>query len=251
VSSKGYELAGSSAQVLAFHGYTGSPYDLRPLANGLNEHDVKIHVPLLLGHGSKPQDLFDIDAQDWLRQAKDELKKLDPKKPIVLAGLSMGALLAILLAGKSKKVSALILISPALRLNLSAELAISAAQLGLLSPKNSIQKMGGKSDINDPVAREMCPSYGVMPIHGLLQFEHLRLLAKKALPRIKCPLFMAFAKTDGAINTGSSRNLILALAPTKIVSKTYSNSKHVLPLDFDRDTLCRDVWMFLKQTLHL
>lgn len=248
-SKKAFTLSGEKAQALLLHGYTGSPYDLRPLSDFLSDHDVRVTVPLLKGHGTKPQDLFKVTAEDWLTQATDILERFDKSKPIILGGLSMGALIAILLATTNIKIEALLLFSPSLKLNRMAELIIALAQIGMLDKNTSLKKLSGGSDIADPIAKKKTPAYLEMPVAGLLQFEKLRILAKENLSQIPCPIFMAFGQYDGAIDALESQRMLLEHTKQPIISKFYQRSKHVITLDYDRERLFADVWQFLTQKL--
>jgi len=246
ISKKGYALAGAGAQVLLFHGYTGSPYDLKPLALFLNQRDLDVSVPLLSGHGTNIQDLAHVKSSAWLKLAQEALAKLDTRRPIFLGGLSMGACLAIITAQSSQAIKALILLAPALSLKLSAELLISSARLGIISAQLSIPKLKGGSDIADPIARLKCPSYPEMPISGLLEFDTLRMLAREEIPRIRIPVFSAFGSRDNVINLGESYNYIKHSVLGPLVTKFYPRSQHVITLDFDRDLLCEDLWNFIN-----
>ncbi|MCA9507356.1 MAG: alpha/beta fold hydrolase [Myxococcales bacterium] len=250
VTKSGYHLPGDGPQVLFFHGLTGSPYDLRPLAQSLNQRGFQVSVPLLKGHGTKISDLDSVTADDWLKQAQDCLSQLDQNRSIILGGLSMGALLALVLSKKSqKKIDSLLLLSCALRLELSAELTISLAHIGLL-PKNShFKKLSGGSDIADPEAKKKCPSYREMSLFGMMQLDDLRLQALNALPKILSPMFVAFGEQDSAIDTRGSWQLLLEKSNTSLFCKFYSRSKHIVSLDFDRDKLCDDVIRFLNQKI--
>lgn len=244
VSTEGYRLAGTGPLVILFHGFTGSPYDLKPLALSLAKQGCEVSVPRLLGHGTKSADLKSINSDDWVQQAKNELTSIAPNRPIILGGLSMGALLAILIGTKSN-VKALILLSPALHLTLGTELAVAGAKLGILPTDQSFPKLGGRSDIADPVAQKKCPSYPDMPLFGLMQLAELSIAARAALREVRCPIFAAFGKIDGAIDVNASHQAVLACTRGPLKSKVYDRSKHVITLDYDRDQLASDVWQFL------
>ena len=49
--------------VVLVHGYTGSPSSMRPWAEYLNQQGYTVRVPLLPGHGTKPEDLSEIKWQ--------------------------------------------------------------------------------------------------------------------------------------------------------------------------------------------
>ena len=51
--------------VVLVHGYTGTPSSMRPWAEYLNQQGYTVRVPLLPGHGTKPEDLSEIKWQQW------------------------------------------------------------------------------------------------------------------------------------------------------------------------------------------
>jgi carboxylesterase len=246
VSKKGYILNGPGPQVLLFHGYTGSPYDLKPLALFLNGHGAHVSVPLLAGHGTKASQLSSVTKTMWQEQAQGEITKLNAHRPIIIGGLSMGACLAIIHAFDSPAIKALLLFSPALCLKLSAELLISATRLGIISKQWSIPKRGGASDIADPLARAKCPSYAEMPIQGLLAFDDVRSYARDLIKKLTKPVFMAFGRNDNVINLQECVNYIKYNIKSRLITRFYNKSQHVITLDYDRDILSHDVLDFIN-----
>jgi carboxylesterase len=82
--------------VLLLHGFSGSPWEVRPLGDALSARGFHVHAPLLPGHGSTPEALRFVTWRDWLSAADDALEKLFARfEEVSLAGLSMGALLGI------------------------------------------------------------------------------------------------------------------------------------------------------------
>lgn len=247
VSTKAYHLSGEGSQVVLIHGLTGSPYDLRPLANFLNQEGCEVWVPLLKGHGTSVAELSSIGFQIWLEQIRELLSSLDPARPVVLGGLSMGALLAIVLSQEQQRLDALVLLAPALLLDIKAELTISLANLKLIPSSMNFKKLSGGSDILDPEAKRKCPSYPEMSMFGLMQLDRLRVLAVDQIPHIKVPTFLAFGARDEAIDARGSWRIFTVSSDTALFSKFYSRSKHIVSLDFDRDQLAYDLGYFLKQ----
>lgn len=245
LATAGYSLGKDHAQVLLFHGFTGSPYDLRPVAHYLYNLGFFVRVPLLLGHGTTVADLSQVKKEEWLSLGRFEIAQLDESRPIILGGLSMGALIALILADACPRLDALILLSPALRLNFLADCTVAAVHQGLLKKSASIKKLSGGSDILDPKAKAACPSYKEMPIEALLEFAALLKPAENAFSLIKAPIFYAFGLLDGAIDIKKSRNIIIEKSASFISGKIYSNSKHVISLDYDKENLCTDLGLFL------
>lgn len=252
VSKAGFHLKNQGPKIILFHGLTGTPYDLRPLANFLHKKHFDVQVPLLLGHGTRVENLRQVKAESWLRQAQKVVEAsilADENQPIFLGGLSMGALLAINTAQNFKQIKALVCLAPCLRLDFSAELTISLANLGLVSNQALIPKLSGGSDILDLKAKKKCPSYPYMSVFGMQQMDILRMQALKNISQIKCPVFLAFGALDQAIDAEGSKALFIKNSACEIVAKTYNQSKHVLTLDFDRDYLFADISDFLLEQI--
>jgi len=250
-SKSGFDLQGGFGQVLLLHGYTGTPYDLRLVADFLHARDFHVVAPLLKGHGTHPRELYNVVLKDWLWQCREALGKFDIERPIVVGGLSMGALLSIMLAASNPTIKAVLLFSPALSLGWLHDLVIASARFGILSQKTSIKKLSGGSDIMDKEARAKSPCYREMPVAGLLQFDRLRRMALLNLASIACPIFMAFGKHDAAIDAKASHRIAIASSKEPVFSKFYDHSKHVVTLDYDREELLVDMWQFLNQWLEI
>jgi len=92
----------SNIEFLLIHGYTGSPTDFNDLPKYLNKRlNVNVRVPRLLGHGTKIEDLDNLNLNDFLNQVEEEIKiSLKNKKTIILGGISFGGLLALYFASK-------------------------------------------------------------------------------------------------------------------------------------------------------
>jgi len=96
-----FELSGQRASCLLVHGFTGTPYEMRPLGDFLHAQDIHVRAPLLPGHGTSPSDLMKTTWQQWFQSVEQALQELeDLKIPIFLCGFSVGGILSILLAKK-------------------------------------------------------------------------------------------------------------------------------------------------------
>src|SRR5258707_10794626 len=79
---------------LLLHGLTGSPAEVRPVAEALAAAGIRAIGPLLPGHGTVPEDLYTVTRQDLLRAAESALLSLGGARRIYLCGLSAAAPLA-------------------------------------------------------------------------------------------------------------------------------------------------------------
>src|SRR4249919_1552415 len=86
------------ATVLLVHGFTGSPWDVRPLGEALAAAGYRVKGIRLPGHGGVTEATDAVGWQDWEHAVEDALFRLSEEGPVHLARLSMGALLATVMA---------------------------------------------------------------------------------------------------------------------------------------------------------
>lgn len=101
---------------LLIHGFTSHRTSLTAVIPELDKRNIEWHYPILAGHGTRPEDLIDKTWEHWQQDVDIGLKYLlQESNQVIIIALSMGALLALELAATyQKKVSALVLLSPAL-----------------------------------------------------------------------------------------------------------------------------------------
>ncbi len=99
IKSTDYYMPGGRSGVLLIHGLTGTPAEMRFVAKGLNRAGFTVYGMQLAGHCGDENDLLKTGWHDWYRsvwEAADRLRK--DVDHMFVAGLSMGALLALKLA---------------------------------------------------------------------------------------------------------------------------------------------------------
>lgn len=117
LSETGLSLKGNNGGVvILIHGLTGTPNEMKFLANFLNKKGYSIVCPRLANHGEPLEILKETKWQDFyqtVRQAFMQVK--DNGGLIFAAGLSMGALFALLLAEEfPDKIAGVSCLSPTL-----------------------------------------------------------------------------------------------------------------------------------------
>jgi len=161
-------VRGDSRGVVLLHGFTGTPFEVRPLADALAAQGCSVEAPLLAGHGTTSADLAMTSWRDWLATADaavDRLKAGARSERVTIVGASMGGLLALRLARqRPQDIAALVLISTPLRMK-PLERSGLAAMAGI-KPSATIPKTAG-IDVVDPIARRDRPALGEYPIGGL------------------------------------------------------------------------------------
>jgi len=94
-----YWLPGGRSGVLLVHGLTGTPAEMRFVGKGLNDRGYTVYGMQLAGHCGTMEDLLATGRDDWTASvdaaAQQLLQRVDH---LFVAGLSMGAVLALQLA---------------------------------------------------------------------------------------------------------------------------------------------------------
>jgi len=94
-----FRFEGGRSGVLLIHGLTGTPAEMRLVGKGLNRAGFSVYGMQLAGHCGDAKDLLATNWQDWyasvVKAAEEFRKEVDH---LFVAGLSMGAVLALKLA---------------------------------------------------------------------------------------------------------------------------------------------------------
>jgi carboxylesterase len=94
-------IRGGETGVLCLHGFAASPAEVRWLAEALSRDGHTVFSPRLAGHGSQYRDLARARASDWFLSARDAFDILSAQcSRVLIAGHSMGGMLALLLAAQ-------------------------------------------------------------------------------------------------------------------------------------------------------
>jgi carboxylesterase len=97
-----FYLPGNSIGVVLTHGITGTPCNMRWLADHLHESlGCTIYAPRLTGHGTHPADMRGVRWEQWYYDVLSAYSLLRERcKKVFVGGLSMGALLSLTLAAR-------------------------------------------------------------------------------------------------------------------------------------------------------
>ncbi len=107
-----FSAGDSSKRALFIHGFPGTPYELRGLAEALVERGWQVRVPLLPGFGKEIATLGTKTRHDWLEKIRGEYEILKRgSKHMQLVGFSMGGALS-LTSAVTLKPDQLILLAP-------------------------------------------------------------------------------------------------------------------------------------------
>ena len=89
---------GRAPALLAIHGFGGTPREVEILIDVARSRGLAASAPLLPGHGSHVRNLASRTFDDWVRAARAELYRLQAQGDVIVAGQSLGAIIAARLA---------------------------------------------------------------------------------------------------------------------------------------------------------
>ncbi len=115
---EGFSLNGATrGTVILIHGLTGTPNEMKFIAHYLHRQGYSVYCPRLAYHGEPLEILKKAKWQDFYDSVRTTFLNLDNQHsgPVFVGGLSMGALLALLLAEEfPNKISGVSCLSPTL-----------------------------------------------------------------------------------------------------------------------------------------
>lgn len=234
---------GGAEAALLLHGLTGTPFELRPVADRLARAGVRCLAPLLPGHESA-EALARTSWLDWVGGARDALAALGETRRTMVVGSSMGALVACVLAAENPgRVDGIALLAPALELQPAGKLAGWLARttpVARFIPQ--IPKAGG-SDVGDPAARAANPCLPSIPFRAVGELLAFQSHVDALLPRVRCPALVEAGALDGTVTVAGARRMAGRLGGgARFV--TLPRSRHLVAIDFERDRVASDVSSF-------
>ena len=184
---------------LLLHGLTGTPFEMRHVAERLHRDGLRCVGPVMAGHGGGPRALAGFAWQAWVEGARRELDALRGARRVYLVGCSMGALVACALAHAApERVAGLALLAPALHLQRAGQLAALLGRLPFAGWLPPVPKVAG-SDVRDPDARRENPTMSGVPVRAVAELAALSRHVDRLLPDIAAPALVVAAREDHTV----------------------------------------------------
>jgi carboxylesterase len=262
-----FEKRGGAGVLLA-HGITGAPTEMKPLVRKLAAEGFTVACPQLSGHCSTLKELKQTQWMDWYASLEEGLERLrDHCHTIFVAGLSMGALLALKLAAdhpddvdgvatlsatffydgwnvprfKEKYLLPLAIYSP-LRHFFSYH---EPSPFGIKDERlrNIIAAVYANDSASVP------EKYGYSEFPGVTIRETFRLIrtVKRDLERIVAPLLIVHSTEDDMASLDNARFLASRVASDVVETFYVDDTYHVLTLDKRKNDVARRVGEFFLQ----
>lgn len=238
--------AGRAPTVLAFHGFTGTPQEVALVVDVAQELGLAAEAPLLPGHGRRVAELARTTFADWLAAAEAHYDRAAARGPVVVAGLSMGALLALHLA-KNHPESTLGVVAlanamwlghpwPTLPLQLIGRLRLPDFWMSKTAP-----------DLGDSEQRAVHLTYNAQPIHAAISLLKAGQELSEQLHRVHSPTLLLHGALDAVAPVQNAFRVAVRLGTTDKRTVVFERSRHILTRDVERDAVRAELLAFIRR----
>lgn len=232
----------ASVSFLLIHGFGASSDELSTLQNQLSDHGYSSFATQLAGHGTTPEDFRDSTWRDWYESAKSglDLVRSWNTKYIIIAGFSMGGLLAALLAAEQKRIDGLVLIAPAIKIPGTLFKLIPFMKLIMKWREIDVEAAQRMYDIKRfKLARE--------PVSAYHELSKLQKVVKKNLQNIEIPTLILQGTDDKTVDPGGAK-IILDGISSKIKELQFiPGAEHVISCHPTRALAYPHILRFIEQ----
>lgn len=213
--------------VLLSHGFTGSPFSMRPWADQLVAQGYSVRVPLLPGHGTRWQDMNRTGWPDWYGTVSESFAELRERcDQVFVFGLSMGGALCLRLAEEhGDAVAGVVLVNPSI-MTLRKEIRF----VGMLS-----KIVPSVPPISDDIALAGVSEYAYprTPLRAMASLTKFWALVRRDLAKVDQPLLVLHSAVDHVVEPENSHEILRGVSSTDATEVVLENSFHVATLDHD------------------
>jgi carboxylesterase len=251
--------AGTPDGVFLIHGLGGTQYDLGSMHKRLKNAGLVTHSLTLPGHGTTPEDLVGVTAEDWIDAVVAKYRAIRDAHPTLhLMGMCMGALLAATLAQReSHKKGRLVLLAPPVFIDGWATpwyRGLRPLLYALPGVRNTMkveeeEPYGIKNEqlraiVKAKFERGENFHYRWVPLECLRQVDRLRAIVMAGAPKIGCPTLVVHAREDELTSLRSANFLVEKIGGGRARMVVLEDSYHMVCVDNDREIVAKNVLEF-------
>lgn len=260
---------GSKTGLLCVHGFTGSPFEVRPLGEHFARKGWRVRGIVLPRHGGLPDALKGARWQEWPAAARAALDELNAScDHVFVAGLSMGGLVTITLAaqestnpGSKLRACAMLAAPSALYDNRSKLVKLGQYVIPWFYPlkfvnfsdsatRAHIQRVTGiPFDFDDAQKMAAYKKAIKLPTGAIAQLLRYIDHARALLPQVRTPAFVAQGTSDTVIARDSADVIGARLSSARKHVGWYEGVFHEMPLHDEAPRLFADIERFFDEAL--
>lgn len=209
---------------LLVHGFTGSPADLRSLADSIHPLGIDVHAMVLPGMAAEIDRLNEMTAEIWRDAVREEWRRIRARyERTVLIGYSMGGALSIL-AALEHPPDLLVLIAPLSRLadRRAPFLPVAKYIVPHVRPYAGLNwsdervhawfdRTRPSMQTRDPMNQQVLVNDAVYSTRMLDQLRRLLAQVRRAAPQVTAPALVVQGTDDRLVLPRDTRRLVARL----------------------------------------
>jgi carboxylesterase len=238
-------FAGKAPRVLAFHGFTGTPQEVALVVDVARELGLGAEAPLLPGHGARVSDLAPLRFADWLAGAEAHYARLAAQGPVIVAGLSMGSLLAFQLAANHPQ-STLGVIAMANAMWLRSPWPSWGLKVADFLRIPDFWMPKSAPDLGDREQRALHLTYNAQPVRAAISLLRAGEALAEQLHRVKAPTLLLHGALDLVAPVSNACRVSVRLGTLQKRTVIFERSAHILTRDVERELVREELTKFLR-----
>jgi carboxylesterase len=252
-SAEPFFFAGGPIGCLLIHGFTGTPKEMRQMGEYLAAQGHTVLGIRLAAHATHPEDMLRVHWQDWMACVEDGWCLLNDAlshqnaegKAIFVMGLSMGGVLALLVASQAY----------AARYPIAGVMAMSTPYALPRDPRLQFIHLirfiqprvtKGPPDWHNPEAPKSHVDYPFYPTIAIGELDKLLIEMRRALPSIRVPVLLVHSRQDNGVPPENLQAIYDHLDTPRKESLWVENSGHVITEEPQRERVFQATNAFIQ-----
>lgn len=237
-----YWFEGNDVGCLLVHGFTGTPQNVRPLADYLARRGLAVSAPRMPGHGTTVANLDKTGPEDWLGAAERALSDLRERcSTVFVAGISMGGTITLELARRHPELAGVVVMAAPVQAMAALEPLVNDpdrpatvpapwATVGVLTEDVGV---GGIA-------------YLEMPLGALERGMGLMTQVREGLADVTVPTLLIYGDADQVVDKANGPFVLDGIKATDKRLLALPDSSHEVTLDVDRERIMVEVFDFIR-----
>jgi carboxylesterase len=237
-----YWFEGNDVGCLLVHGFTGTPQNVRPLADYLARRGLAVSAPRMPGHGTTVADLDRTGPEDWLGAAEQALSELQERcSTVFVAGISMGGTITLELARRHPELAGIVVMAAPVQ-------ALEALEPLVKDPNRPATVPAPWSAVG--VLTEDVGVGGIayleMPLGALERGMGLMSEVRQGLSEITVPTLLIYGDADQIVDKANGPFVLDSIGSGDKRLLALPDSSHEVTLDVDRERVMVEVFDFIR-----
>lgn len=232
---------GGDTGVVLLHGFTGSVAHMRPLGDALHQRGYTAMGINLPGHATIESDMARCGRREWLQAALDAVAFLRLQcGKVAVCGLSMGAVLSMIVSEKQKADACISISAPLPPQN---RLLPLSGVMGYLMPR-----VAWKEDENrkNQLDIRYDKGYSGFPMRNGADLYSLAKQAQKDLQFITCPMLVIQSLDDHAVSPSSADTIVNGISSRRKEKLILQGVPHVCTISKELPAITDAIDSLLK-----